>query len=127
MEDARLKALTDVTLVGAAVDLVLGVLKVFLGVVENLQALVADGIHSISDLATDGMMLVAVRQVNKMADEDRPYGHARIETITTVLLALALVLISLVIVDSALEAFAEPREDVTPGWFALSVVLVSGP
>ena len=127
MEDARLKALTDVTLVGAAVDLVLGVLKVFLGVVENSQALVADGIHSISDLATDGMMLVAVRQVNKMADEDRPYGHARIETITTVLLALALVLISLVIVDSALEAFSEPREDVTPGWFALSVVLVSGP
>ena len=52
-------------------------------------------------------------------------GHARIETITTVLLAL--VLISLVIVDSALEAFSEPREDVTPGWFALSVVLVSGP
>ncbi|MBT6584868.1 MAG: cation transporter, partial [Gammaproteobacteria bacterium] len=44
MEDARLKALTDVTLVGAAVDLVLGVLKVFLGVVENSQALVADGI-----------------------------------------------------------------------------------
>ena len=127
MEDARLKALTDVTLVGAAVDLVLGVLKVFLGVVENSQALVADGIHSISDLATDGMMLVAVRQVNKMADEDRPYGHARIETITTVLLALALVLISLVIVDSALEAFSEPREDVTPGCFALSVVLVSGP
>ena len=71
MEDARLKALTDVTLVGAAVDLVLGVLKVFLGVVENSQALVADGIHSISDLSTDGMMLVAVRQVNKMADEDR--------------------------------------------------------
>ena len=125
MEDARLKALTDLTLVGAAVDLVLGVHKVFLGVVENSQALVADGIHSISDLATGGMMLVAVRQANKMADEDRPYGHARIETITTVLLAL--VLISLVIVDSALEAFSELREDVTPGWFALSVVLVSGP
>ena len=106
MEDARLKALTDVTLVGAAVDLVLGVLKVFLGVVENSQALVADGIHSISDLVTDGMVLVAVRQANKMADEEHPYGHARIETITTVLLALALVLISLVIVDNALEAFA---------------------
>ena len=39
MEDARLKALTDVTLVGAAVDLVLGVLKIFLGVVENSRHL----------------------------------------------------------------------------------------
>ncbi|MBT5686707.1 MAG: cation transporter [Gammaproteobacteria bacterium] len=126
MEDARLKALTDVTLVGAAVDLVLGVLKVFLGVVENSQALVADGIHSISDLVTDGMVLVAVRQGNKMADEDHPYGHARIETITTVLLALALFLVALAIVDNALDVFYEPGKDVTPGWFALSVVMVSG-
>ena len=126
MEDARLKALTDVTLVGAAVDLVLGVLKIFLGVVENSQALVADGIHSISDLVTDGMVLVAVRQGNKMADEDHPYGHARIETITTVLLALALFLVSLGIVDNALDVLSEPGRDVTPGWIALSVVLVSG-
>ena len=126
MEDARLKALTDVTLVGAAVDLVLGVLKIFLGVVENSQALVADGIHSISDLVTDGMVLVAVRQGNKIADEDHPYGHARIETITTVLLALALFLVSLGIVDNALDVLSEPGKDVTPGWIALSVVLVSG-
>ena len=126
MEDARLKALADVTLVGAAVDLVLGVLKIFLGVVENSQALVADGIHSISDLVTDGMVLVAVRQGNKIADEDHPYGHARIETITTVLLALALFLVSLAIVDNALDVLSEPGKDVTPGWIALSVVLVSG-
>jgi len=126
MEDARLKALTDVTLVGAAVDLVLGVLKIFLGVVENSQALVADGIHSISDLVTDGMVLVAVRQGNKMADEDHPYGHARIETITTVLLALALFLVSFGIVDSALDVLSEPVRDVTPGWVALAVVMVSG-
>ena len=126
MEDARLKALTDVTLVGAAVDLVLGVLKIFLGVVENSQALVADGIHSISDLVTDGMVLVAVRQGNKMADEDHPYGHARIETITTVLLALALFLVSFGIVDNALDVLSEPGRDVTPGWVALSVVMVSG-
>ena len=126
MEDARLKALTDVTLLGAAVDLVLGVVKIFLGVVENSQALVADGIHSISDLVTDGMVLVAVRQGNKMADEDHPYGHARIETITTVLLALALFLVSFGIVDSALDVLSEPGRDVTPGWVALSVVIVSG-
>ncbi len=125
-EGARLKALTDVTLVGAAVDLVLGVLKIFLGVVENSQALVADGIHSLSDLVTDGMVLVAVRQGNKMADEDHPYGHARIETITTVLLALALFLVSFGIVDNALDVLSEPGRDVTPGWVALSVVMVSG-
>jgi cation diffusion facilitator family transporter len=126
IENTRLKALTHVTLVGSAVDLVLGVAKIFLGLMENSQALVADGIHSISDLVTDGMVLVAVRQGNKMADEDHPYGHARIETITTVLLALTLLLVSFGIVDNALDVLSEPDRDVTPGWIALLVVLVSG-
>ena len=48
VENTRLKALTHVTLVGSAVDLVLGVLKIILGLMENSQALVADGIHSLS-------------------------------------------------------------------------------
>jgi cation diffusion facilitator family transporter len=126
MGKTRLNALTNVTLVGSAVDLVLGVLKIFLGVVENSQALVADGIHSISDLVTDVMVLVAVRQGNKMADEDHPYGHARIETITTVLLALALFLVSFGIVDHALDVLSESGRQVTPGRVALLVVMVSG-
>jgi len=126
MGKTRLNALTNVTLVGSAVDLVLGVLKIFLGVAENSQALVADGIHSISDLVTDVMVLVAVRQGNKMADEDHPYGHARIETITTVLLALALFLVSFGIVDHALDVLFESGRQVTPGRVALLVVMVSG-
>ena len=126
VDNTRLNALTHVTLVGSAVDLVLGVLKIALGIIENSQALVADGIHSISDLVTDGMVLVAVRQGNKMADEDHPYGHARIETITTVLLALALLLVSFGIVNNALDVLSEPGREVTPGWLALLVVLASG-
>ena len=126
VDNTRLNALTHVTLVGSAVDLVLGVLKIALGIIENSQALVADGIHSISDLVTDGMVLVAVRQGNKMADEDHPYGHARIETITTVLLALALLLVSFGIVNNALDVLSEPGREVTPGWRALLVVLASG-
>jgi cation diffusion facilitator family transporter len=126
MGKTRLNALTNVTLVGSAVDLVLGVLKIFLGVAENSQALVADGIHSISDLVTYVMVLVAVRQGNKMADEDHPYGHARIETITTVLLALALFLVSFGIVDHALDVLFESGRQVTPGRVALLVVMVSG-
>ncbi|MDA0272370.1 MAG: cation diffusion facilitator family transporter [Proteobacteria bacterium] len=125
VESTRLKALTHVTLVGSVVDLVLGVLKIILGLMENSQALVADGIHSLSDLVTDAMVLVAVRQGNKSADEDHPYGHARIETITTVLLALALFLVSFGIVNQAVEVLSVPDRDVTPGWLALLVVMVS--
>jgi cation diffusion facilitator family transporter len=61
-----------------------------------------------------------------MADEDHPYGHARIETITTVLLALSLLLVSFGIVDNALDVLSEPDKDVTPGWVALLLVMVSG-
>jgi cation diffusion facilitator family transporter len=75
-----------VTLVCAALNLLLAGLKLLLGVVGQSQALVADGIHSLSDLASDAMVLVAIRFARDDADEEHPYGHARFETVATMIL-----------------------------------------
>lgn len=124
-ESYVLGQLTRVTLIGALIDLLLGVTKIICGLVDNSQALVADGVHSLSDLVTDGIVLVAIRQSRKKADEDHPYGHARIETIATVFLAISLFLVALGIAADAIISLEDPVGAVTPGWIAFAVVVVS--
>ena len=121
-ESHVLGQLTNVTLIGALLDLFLGIAKIICGVIDNSQALVADGVHSFSDLVTDGIVLIAIRQSRKKADADHPYGHARIETIATVFLAILLFLVALGIAADAVTSLQDPVKNVTPGWLAFSVV-----
>ena len=74
-----------VTLVGAAVNAGLACLQIVFGVLGNSQALLADGIHTLSDLATDVIVLFASGHAARDADEDHPYGHGRIETLAALL------------------------------------------
>lgn len=114
-----------VTLVCAALNLLLAGLKLFLGVVGQSQALVADGIHSLSDLASDAMVLVAIRFARDDADEEHPYGHARFETVATMILGLLLLLVAGGIVMDAAGRIAHPELLSKPGFLALSGAAVS--
>jgi hypothetical protein len=78
-----------VTMNGAILDFVLGVVKVVVGWLAQSQALIADGIHSLSDLATDFLVVIAARHGSRAADAQHPYGHDRIETVASVVLASA--------------------------------------
>jgi cation diffusion facilitator family transporter len=114
-----------VTLVCAALNLLLAALKLVIGVVGQSQALIADGIHSLSDLASDAMVLVTIRFASDAADEDHPYGHARFETVATVILGLLLLLVAAGIVLDAAERILHPELLSRPGFLALSVAAVS--
>ena len=114
-----------VTLVCAGLNLLLAGLKLILGSIGQSQALVADGIHSLSDLATDAMVLVAIRFAREEADEEHPYGHARFETVATVILGLLLLLVAAGIVVDAAERIANPELLSRPGFLALSGAAVS--
>ncbi len=94
----RYRHVRRVTLVGSAVDLMLGVIKITGGWLSHSHALIADGVHSLSDLGTDVLVLYAAKHAHAEADEDHPYGHARIETAATVGLGVALVFVSIGIV-----------------------------
>ena len=84
-----------VTLIGAVIDTLLGIAKVIVGYLVGSAALVADGIHSFSDLATDTFVLVAMHYGRQAPDRNHPYGHGRIETLATLLLARAALLLAL--------------------------------
>lgn len=125
MLNQRYVEVRKVTLVGSVVDLGLGVAKIMVGWAAHSQALVADGVHSLSDLATDFIVLYAAKHAHREADEDHPYGHGRIETITTVVLGVSLILVALGIAYDAVKRIDAPELLLEPGLAALAVAAVS--
>ncbi|UCC56278.1 MAG: cation transporter [Gammaproteobacteria bacterium] len=123
--DLRYREVRKVTLVGSVVDLVLGVVKILAGVTAQSQALIADGVHSLSDLGTDFMVLYAAKHAHREADAEHPYGHGRIETVTTVALGAALTVVAIGITWDAVRRLLDPALLLHPGWPALVVALVS--
>ena len=115
----------QVTLVCAALNLALSVIKVVIGTIGHSQALIADGIHSLSDLASDAMVLVAIKFGSREADVDHPYGHARFETVATIALGVLLLLVALGIGLDAADRIANPASLLTPGYLALGGAVVS--
>lgn len=113
------------TLAGAAVNLPLGLIKILAGYFGRSQALIADGVHSLSDLLSDALVLAAVRVGAKNADHDHPYGHARIETAAMMFVALLLMLAGAWIAWDAFRRISEPALLFQPGWLALSIALLS--
>ncbi len=104
---ARYTASRRVTLVSVAWNLLLTLAQIFVGLIGNSQALVADGFHTLSDLITDFMVLFALKHGRKAADEEHPYGHARIETAVTLLLGIILFGVGVAIaVRSGLRLYA---------------------
>ncbi|MGA7800058.1 MAG: cation diffusion facilitator family transporter [Gammaproteobacteria bacterium] len=123
--DERYRASFRVTLVGALVNLVLAVVKILFGVVGQSQALVVDGVHSLSDLASDAMVMFAAKHANRDADEDHPYGHGRIETVATVVLGVFLILIGIGLGYDAGHRLFQPQRLLHPAPFTLVVALLS--
>jgi cation diffusion facilitator family transporter len=85
------KAGRSVTLVGVLVNAFLILFKFLAGVFGQSQALIADAVHSISDLFTDFVVLLGLRIGRKPPNERHHFGHARIETLASAIVGLALI------------------------------------
>ncbi len=104
--DKRYRLARNVTLIGAVFNAFLAGVKIFFGVIGHSGALFADGVHSLSDLLTDFMVILAAKLGAEDADESHPYGHRRIETAATVFLSLLLAIVGVAIIyDGGRELF----------------------
>ena len=121
----RYAIIRRVTLVGAAVDLVLALAKIGGGFAAQSQSLVADGVHSLSDLVTDLLVLFAARLARAKPDADHPYGHERIETAATVALGVVLIVIGAGIALDSVWRLFHPEDLRLPAWWAMAVAAVS--
>lgn len=114
-----------ITLLGAAKNAVLGLLKIIFGWLGHSHALFADGVHSLSDLLIDLLVLVASHFGSKGADSDHPYGHGRIETAATFLLAFVLSLAGVGIIIDASMNIIDLRTSVQPSLCVMLIALLS--
>jgi cation diffusion facilitator family transporter len=86
----RERKIRSITLWGILVNLFLFSIKIFIGVLVGSSALVADGFHSLSDLATDFVVLAGVRLSSRPPDDAHPYGHKRFETLASQIVGFVL-------------------------------------
>jgi cation diffusion facilitator family transporter len=121
----RVRDIYRVTLIGSAIDLALGVAKIAFGITAHSQALIADGVHSLSDLATDVLVLYAAKHGSRAADEEHPYGHGRFETLATVGLGAALIATAIGICFDAARRLFKPELLLSPGIWALVIAALS--
>ena len=89
----REKEIRKVTLAGAVVNILLTVFKVFAGILGKSAAMVADGIHSLSDLLSDVVVLIFTHISSKKPDREHSFGHGKFETLATLIVSLILVVV----------------------------------
>jgi len=104
----RAAAASRSTWVSVGVNLLLTITQVVVGVLAKSQGLVADGIHSLSDLVADFVVLLANRHSQKDADEDHPYGHQRYETAASLVLGALLLAVGVGMLWSAAGKLEAP-------------------
>jgi cation diffusion facilitator family transporter len=121
----RAAAATRSTWVSVVVNVLLSTTQIVVGVFAKSQGLIADGIHSLSDLVADFVVLVASHHAKKDADVDHPYGHQRFETAASLALGGLLLAVGIGMVWSALKKLEAPETIATAHAAALWVALAA--
>ena len=116
------------TWLSLGVNLVLAVAKFTVGILASSQALVADGIHSLVDIASDITAIIGLRFAHLPKDDDHPYGHHRFSTLATMLISSIVLLFCLGLAWQSVSALADGTTTATPGiaaaWVAGAALLV---
>src|SRR5690606_9094209 len=125
LDPDRQSAAQRSTLVSVAVNLVLTSLQLVVGMLAHSQALVADAIHSLSDLLSDGVVLVANKHSQKAPDADHPYGHRRFETAASLTVGALLLSVGLGMLWNSFTKLQSPAAIPEVHSAALAVALLA--
>lgn len=104
------------------VNIFLVILKLISGFLFNSSALIADGVHSISDLLSDIFVLLGIRHSVKPADEDHPFGHGKFEYVLSLFLGISIIVIAYNLGKNVILGFNEVT--IIPSYLSLIVILI---
>ena len=124
----RTAKVTFVTLVGSVVNIILTVFKIFAGVLGRSTAMIADGIHSLSDLLSDIVVIMFVKISAKGRDKDHDYGHGKFETFATLIISLMLIVVAVNLMSGGINKIRQildGGEVSSPGMIALWAAVAS--
>lgn len=124
----RLKDIRSITIWGAVVNIALTVAKIVAGVVGRSAAMIADGIHSLSDLLSDIIVLVFTHISSKGKDRDHSFGHGKFETLATLIVSVILVVVGAKLMSGGIKSIISVVNGEVipkPGYIALAAAVIS--
>lgn len=127
-DSLRSRKIYQTTVAGSVINIALVVFKFVAGILGGSAAMVADAVHSLSDLLTDAVVLLFVRLSSRPQDSDHAYGHGKYETMATTLIGVALLMVGLMICYDGLKSvwLVWSGDSLSqPGWIALVAALLS--
>lgn len=124
MQQNRVKPIVFATWIGIIVNLLLSILKAVGGVLSGSRALLADALHSASDVLSSFVILFGVKIANKPPDEEHPYGHGKAENIASIIVAILLIVVGIEISISSIKVFYGIIPP-APSILALFILLIS--
>ena len=114
-----------VSIISGAVNLLLAIGKIIIGYAGYSQALITDGIHSLSDVISDGLVVFAAKASIQAPDEEHPYGHHRIETIAVIVIALVLLVVGISFLYPAITQLIHGTRFTQPSKIVLIMAVIS--
>ncbi|KKW79563.1 cobalt transporter [Acinetobacter sp. AG1] len=108
--EARAKAASKSTWISVVVNIFLSIGQILIGIFSKSQGLVADGIHTLSDLVADFIVLVANRHSQKAPDDAHPYGYLRFENAASFILGLILFIVGIGMLWTATHKILHPEQ-----------------
>ena len=126
--EGREREIRKVTLWGAAVNITLTIAKLLAGVFGRSAAMVADGVHSLSDLLTDAIVLIFTHISSKGKDRDHSFGHGKFETMATLIISVILIVVGAKLMEGGIRSIidaANGKDLPKPGYIALIAAFVS--
>ena len=124
----RTAKVTLVTLIGSVINIILTVFKILAGILGRSTAMIADGIHSLSDLLSDIVVIVFVKISAKGRDKDHDYGHGKFETFATLIISLMLIVVAVNLMSGGINKIRlilNGGEVSSPGMIALWAAVAS--
>lgn len=123
-QNALIRSGYKVTIVGVFWNIILVIIKLYAGFIGRSQALIADGVHSLSDLFSDLIVMLGIKWGRKEEDRDHPFGHGRIETLSGMIIGIMLLIVGVGIVYDSINRLYD-HESSTPSLFAIGVAFIS--
>lgn len=126
--EAREKKITSVTIVGMVINVLLSIFKLVAGIFGHSAAMLADGVHSLSDFVSDIVVLFCVKISSKGVDEDHDYGHGKYETLASLCVSILLFFVSIELLLSGVNLiidYLHGKQIDSPKYIALIMAIVS--
>lgn len=124
----REKKIREITTIGAIVNIILTVLKIFVGLIGRSAAMVADGVHSLSDLLSDIVVLIFSHISSKGRDKGHAFGHGKFETLATLIVSLILIVVGGSLMANGIQEIIDivnGKTILVPGLIALWAAIIS--